>query len=364
MSDELARAGESGVARDAQEILMRMGLIGPGRQVRCTALSGGVSSDIIRVDLPEGSICLKRALARLKVAAEWRAPVERSAHEVAWMRVAARAVPGSAPAVLGVDEQSRSFAMPYLDPTSYPLWKAELRAGRVEPGFAATVGARLVGIHAATAGDAEVARTFATDDKFHAIRLEPYLIASARRHPDRAPALDALVRETAATHRALVHGDVSPKNILLGPDGPMFLDAECAWYGDPAFDLAFCLNHLLLKCRWVPEHAGALLASFDALAAAYLKGVNWEPPGALESRAARLLPGLLLARVDGKSPVEYLEDQAARAPVREVARALLAHPSTTSLSPTSLSPTSLSTVREAWAASLDRDGHLARERER
>src|SRR5690606_24626353 len=111
---------------------------------------------------------------------------------------------------------------------------------------------------------------------------------------------------TASTRLALVHGDVSPKNILIGPNGPVFLDAECAWYGDPAFDLAFCLNHLLLKCLWTPRAATDFLASFEALAAAYRSGVVWEPPEALERRTARLLPGLLLGRIDGKSPVEYL----------------------------------------------------------
>ena len=113
-------------------------------------------------------------------------------------------------------------------------------------------------------------------------------------------------RTTQANKRALVHGDVSPKNILRGPDGPVFLDAECAWWGDPAFDLAFCLNHLLLKCLWTPSAAAGFLACFDALGAAYLARVAWEPPHALEARAARLLPGLFLARVDGKSPVEYI----------------------------------------------------------
>src|SRR5438093_529430 len=83
---------------------------------------------------------------------------------------------------------------------------------------------------------------------------------------------DGLVEITAATRRALVHGDVSPKNLLIGPHGPIFIDAECAWYGDPAFDPAFCLNHLLLKCLWRPQHAHAFLACFDRFAAIYLEG--------------------------------------------------------------------------------------------
>ena len=112
----------------------------------------------------------------------------------------------------------------------------------------------------------------------------------------------------------------------MGPHGPVFLDAECAWWGDPAFDIAFCLNHLLLKCLWVPATAEAFLASFDALTIAYLEGVGWEPRVDLERRAATLLPGLLLARVDGKSPVEYITQEAQRDVVRQVARALLHRP--------------------------------------
>jgi Ser/Thr protein kinase RdoA (MazF antagonist) len=115
-----------------------------------------------------------------------------------------------------------------------------------------------------------------------------------------------------------VHGDVSPKNILVGPRGPVFLDAECAWYGDPAFDLAFCLNHLLLKCIWVPKAAEGFLACFRALSGAYLEKFS---PGNLEERAARLLPALHLARVDGKSPVEYLDEEG-KALVRAKARAM------------------------------------------
>jgi hypothetical protein len=106
----------------------------------------------------------------------------------------------------------------------------------------------------------------------------------------------------------------------------VFLDAECAWFGDPAFDLAFCLNHLLLKCLWTPAARAGFLACFDALAEAHLGAVDWEPREALERRAATLLPALLLARVDGKSPVEYLSDERDRATVRRVARRFLKSP--------------------------------------
>jgi aminoglycoside phosphotransferase (APT) family kinase protein len=154
--------------------------------------------------------------------------------------------------------------------------------------------------------------------------------------------LFALSRRTAATRRTLIHGDVSPKNILIGPNGPVFIDAECACMGDPAFDLAFCLNHLLLKCLWRPAGRAEYASGFARLAAAYLDGVTWEPRATLEGRATQLLPALLLARVDGKSPVEYLDSEDHKNRVRRCALRLLPTP-----------PRSLVEVCDAWQAELD-----------
>jgi len=308
------------------DVLRRFGLLAPGERPPAEALAGGVSSDIWRVELARGPVCVKRALAKLKVAQDWRAPVARNAYEVAWMQAAARLAPEAVPKVLGHDPAHGAFVMEYLDPARHRLWKEELRQGRVDLDVARAVGARLVRIHAGTAVDPTIPARFPTDAIFHAIRLEPYLEATARAHADLAPALLELVRVTAASKRALVHGDVSPKNILVGPDGPVFLDAECAWYGDPAFDIAFCANHLLLKAVWKPQHAAAYAEAFEALVHAYLTGVAWEPPEALEARAAPLLAALLLARIDGKSPVEYLSAETDKARVRDAATALLARP--------------------------------------
>jgi aminoglycoside phosphotransferase (APT) family kinase protein len=310
---------------DIIEALDRMHLLN-GAVPRGQTLTGGVSSDIWRIDLPAGPICIKRALPKLRVNADWQAPVERNLYEARWMRVANAAVPGASPALLGQDEATGTLAMAYLPAERYPLWKALLRDGVVDVGFAARVADSLGRIHAATAADPPLALQFPTDGIFYDIRLEPYLTHTGRAHPDLAARMQVLIETTQRNKHALVHGDVSPKNILAGPDGPVFLDAECAWWGDPAFDLAFCLNHLMLKCLWVPAVRGVLLDSFQAMTAAYLPFVGWEPAAALESRAAHLLPALFLARVDGKSPVEYITRDVDRDRVRKVARRLLADP--------------------------------------
>jgi aminoglycoside phosphotransferase (APT) family kinase protein len=320
--------------------LRRHGLAGTGETPAGEALAGGVSSDIWRADLASGPVVVKRALARLRVAQLWEAPVERNRFERRWLEEANAIVPGAAPRVLAGEDAAGLFAMEYLPGDRYPVWKSELRAGRADPAFAADVGRKLAAIHNATARRGDLAAAFATDASFHAIRLEPYFLAAGKKHVSLEKALGKLSEGTAQTRLTLVHGDVSPKNILVGPRGAVFLDAECAWYGDPAFDLAFCLNHLLLKGLWVPEKKAAYLECFDALAGEYLAGVDWELVEGLEQRAASLLPGLLLARVDGKSPVEYLTLDSQRERVRAFATRFLLYPSDR-----------LAQIRNAWQES-------------
>ncbi|KUO62914.1 MAG: aminoglycoside phosphotransferase [Alphaproteobacteria bacterium BRH_c36] len=304
-------------------VLKAAGLIESLGETAFEPLTGGVSSDIWKVETGNRTFCVKRALKQLKVEALWLAPVDRNRFEVAWYRTANALVPGSTPRVLLHDNKANLFAMEYLQPAEHALWKSELLEGRVQPAIAAEVGRRLAAIHSGTAGSAEVAAQFPRSDIFQAIRLEPYLEATAERHQDIAPQLYELSSRTAGTRLAMIHGDVSPKNILIGPNGPVFLDAECATIGDPAFDLAFCLNHFLLKCLSNANAQPAYAASFQAMASVYLDGVDWEDADGLEKRAASLLPGLFLARIDGKSPVEYVTQEEDKRNVRRCARGLI-----------------------------------------
>ena len=332
-------------AETVSGFLRAEGLVGDPALARLTPLTGGVASDIWKVESESGQrvFVVKKALAQLRVAQTWLAPVSRNASEVEWLREAGRILPEVVPEILASDAEAGIFAMSYLDPADHPVWKQELRAGRADPTFAARLGQVIATIHAGTQGSDEIARRFANDVTFHSIRIEPYLEATARAHADLAAPLMALAGETLAAKVALVHGDISPKNILVGPKGPVILDAECAWYGEPAFDLAFCLNHLLLKCLWTPSASADFHACFDALAESYLARVDWEPREAIEARAARLLPALFLARVDGKSPAEYITADADKDRIRRVARPLIAR-----------SGARLATIRQLWTEEISR----------
>ncbi len=328
---------------ELEAFVVESGLARPGDPQRWSTLSGGVSSDIWRVDLPHRAICVKRALPKLRVKADWHAPPDRNLFEWRWFKAVGDRFPTAVPEPLAFDPIRRLLAMAFLPPEDHPLWKAELMAGRVAPAFAAAVGDTLGAIHAASAADPGLEADFGNDAGFHALRIDAYLLAAGRNRPEVAAEIDRIAERTAGTRLALVHGDVSPKNILIGPGGPVFLDAETATWGDPAFDLAFCLNHLLLKRLVVPDGDAALRESFDALAGAYLARVNWEPRTELEGRAATLLPGLFLARVDGKSPVEYLTREDQIGLVRSTAIELLKQPSAT-----------LEAVAATWDRSLER----------
>ncbi|HEY2034611.1 MAG TPA: aminoglycoside phosphotransferase family protein [Rhizomicrobium sp.] len=303
--------------------LRRMDLLAEGEAFAADVLAGGVSCDVWHVKTADGrEVVVKRALPRLRVEDEWKAPAERASTEADWFRFVAEFDPRLVPEVLGEDRPHHIFAMEYLPPESHKLWKAELAAGRADATFAARVGETLAHIHAASANREDVMHDFAHDTQFYALRLEPYLLHTAKKHPDLAPRIRALVDGLAKARIALMQGDISPKNILIGPDGPVFLDAETACYGDPAFDLAFCLNHLLLKCVWHKKFQNAYLECFQALADSYLENVTWEEPNDIEERASALLPALLLARIAGKSPVEYLTAGKDKTAVRDAAKTL------------------------------------------
>jgi 5-methylthioribose kinase len=329
-----------------REAFRRMRLLSNAEQFSSEPLSGGVSSDIWRITVGNKQYCLKRALPRLKVPQLWEAPVERNSFEWKWFGTAGAICPECVPNLVAHDRQAGLFVMDYLDPGSYPVWKDQLRDGIVCEDTAQQVAERLGWIHGATFHDQDVALQFATDNAFYAIRLEPYLVATSRVHPDLADHFDAILQVTASTKCALVHGDISPKNILVGPRGPIFLDAECALYGDPAFDPAFCLNHLLLKCLWRPQHAKAYLACFERFAAVYLQRVSWEAQAIMESRIARLLPALLLARIDGKSPIEYVTSDQDKTRVRNTARLFIRSPANR-----------LADIRRVWAREVTHEQH-------
>lgn len=283
--------------------------------VPCTPLSGGVSSDIWLIEAGAARLVVKQALPKLRVAQDWYADVSRNRHEQEYLDYVARFLPGAVPRMLHRDIERGFFVMEYLGP-EFANWKSLLLNGHAVLAHAARAGQILGAIHRRSWNDPEARDRFATTPQFYQLRIEPYLIATGRRHPPLQPLLEQEAQRLASTALCLVHGDYSPKNILIGPDRMVLLDCEVAWFGDPVFDVAFLLNHFFLKallCAAAPE---PFLALAEVAWQNYLAELEPEQKAGLEERVCRLLLMLLLARVDGKSPVEYLNLEAQRETVR------------------------------------------------
>jgi len=269
-------------------------------------LTGGVASDIAHVELPTSDVCVKFALNKLKVADNWCAPIRRGKAEYAWLSAVSKLVPGHTPELLGWSEQDNGFAMEFVSGSDVYLWKEALLSQAKDHHEAEKVAYVLVQIHAVSAQPDFDTAAFRNQFDFLELRLEPYLNFTADKHPQIKSALYDIADDLFNADTVLIHGDVSPKNILFQHGQPVFLDAECTTMGDPAFDVSFCLNHLLLKALHLPESRNALFDAAERFWQTYSQDVDWENIDGLEKRIATLLPALMLARVDGKSPVEYL----------------------------------------------------------
>jgi 5-methylthioribose kinase len=269
-------------------------------------LGGGVSNKVMLAEFRDGRrIVVKQALPKLRVAQDWFADRTRIFRECAAIRRLAPHLPaGSLPEVLCEDRENYAFVMTAV---AGEPWKSQLLRGEVRPEIAARIGELLAAIWRVPALEAE----FCDQSAFDQLRLDPYYRATARVHPDLAGAFEHLLQPRRI---ALVHGDWSPKNFLVDGDRVTAIDFEVVHFGDPAFDIAFLLNHLALKSFLAPRYWPAAQSFLRAL-----------PSGWPEERTIAHLGGLMLARIDGKSPVEYLNEEQ-RVRVRGFARELMLHP--------------------------------------
>lgn len=288
-------------------LLLQRGLIADPA-AKATPLGGGVSSDIWLIEDGATRFVVKRALPKLKVPQDWFADVSRNRHEQDFIDYVAGFLPDAVPHILHRASEHGFFTMEYLG-GEFQNWKSLLMSGRPAIDHARRAASILAAIHRHSWNDPEVRARFATTPQFFQMRLEPYLLSTGQRHPQLQTFLAQQADRLTETSLCLVHGDFSPKNILIGPKRMVLLDCEVAWFGDPAFDIAFLFNHFFLKALFFNENPQAYLALAEAAWHTYLGHAKAEQQAGLEERVCRLLPMLMLARVDGKSPVEYLTDK-------------------------------------------------------
>jgi 5-methylthioribose kinase len=324
-------------ALTAAEFLRESGRVPDRAEIDVRELSGGVSNIVLRVDIPGLSpFVIKQCRERLRVAMDWRARLDRIWTERATLELLHSILPrGTVPTVLFEDRPLYLFAMTCA-PDDAVTWKTHLMAGQTDAGIAARLGTILGTIHATAPEHPALREVLSDTSLFEELRVDPYYRTAARAHPDVAPRIDTLIAamDQPADQRTLVLGDFSPKNILVHSGGLILLDFECAHSGDAAFDMGFFLSHLMLKTIRAAANDRALASRYLGLTPLFLqsyldrRGIGTVARAELVRRAILHVAACSLARVDGKSPVEYL-DAREQAIARSFAReALLTGPTT------------------------------------
>jgi 5-methylthioribose kinase len=296
-----------------------------GYPCSATLLGGGVSNTVLLIESPDRRFVLKQSLGKLRVEQDWFSDRSRIFRESSAMRQLARVLPaGAVPDILFEDHDNYLFAMTAAPPDAEP-WKDLLLRGQVHPGTAESIGHLWGTMVSSTWKSADAEAEFGDQTIFNELRLDPYYRSTAARHPDLAAWFQQLIAASQSRRYSLVHGDWSPKNFLVRGVAVMAIDFEVIHFGDPSFDAAFLLNHLLLKSFYRPRHSEELEAAALRFWKVALDAIP-QPNDWFEPATIQHLGALLLARIDGKSPAEYIRAEALKTEIRSFARRLILDP--------------------------------------
>ena len=146
--------------QSASALVIARGLCAPGDRIETRALAGGVSSNVILVEVPgtDRRWVLKQPCPQLKVRDEWLCSVERVWREVETLRVchallarpecdsskvqSGEAWSAGVPEIVFEDREHCLYAMTAAQLGSQP-WKGRLLAGLADDGNEGLRGARL-----------------------------------------------------------------------------------------------------------------------------------------------------------------------------------------------------------------------------
>ncbi|MCG2587237.1 phosphotransferase family protein [Rhodohalobacter sulfatireducens] len=277
-----------------------------GSEITFKHLKGGVSSDIFLVSDGVNSVVVKQALPKLNVEDDWYADISRNENEQKFLQFLNTIKTEATPELLYSNSEHSFFVMEFLD-EEFQNWKKQMLNGVFNSQIAEKSAELLATIHQKSWDNEHLKKKFNKADNFYELRTEPYLVTTGERHPELKYLFIDEVKRLKSHREAIVHGDFSPKNIMIKNDRVVLLDHEVAWFGDPAFDLAFLLNHLYLKMLNHFKKTGKFEDLTKIAWATYFESMGSEIEEQMELRTIRLLLMMMLARIDGKSPVEYLE---------------------------------------------------------
>ena len=288
---------------------IKFGLLSKSQKYNFKKITDGVSSDIWHVKTSNNEYCIKRALAKLTVKEDWFAPIERNNFEANYFTNCKSIIPKSFPTLLGHDKKNFILALEWFDNNKFVVWKKKLLEKSISLKDGKRIG-RLLGIvHKYYYKKKKFKKIFLNDKTFYAIRIEPYLVFTSKFYPELLSYYKSTIAFLTKNQNTVIHGDFSPKNILIGKNYPIILDAETACWGNPIFDLAFLNNHIILKSILNKDIFKSYLNLSKSFLETYLSHFPIINTKNYLKKFIILQALLILARVDGKSPVEYFNNK-------------------------------------------------------
>jgi 5-methylthioribose kinase len=303
----VARKGEKLILELLNEVsvlpyLVEQGVVTAGEKVIIEILTGGVSNTVLAVTTDDRNMVLKQALPELKVAEKWEADQRRAIVEADALRLFHELSPKQVPNLVFIDPIQFVLIMDRVELDS-TVWKSDLLDGRFDLNVAKVLGETLATWHLYGESNPAKIAQFKEDTLFEQLRVDPFYRFVAKQNPDLQTVIGGLIDELETEHTTIVHGDFSPKNIMVSPSGQVYvLDFEVMHIGNPVFDLAFLVAHLL--CKFFRAENEQVASQLAALATSFLDA--YEKMHAISPSLALHTALISLARVEGKSPVNYL----------------------------------------------------------
>lgn len=306
-----------------EQYLLDKGVVSKEQPYEINYCKGGVSCIAALIETGGRTMLVKQGRAKLAVKEDWRADPARMAIEAKANDFYNRCIPESAPAVISYDPEN-CVMIRDAAPAESQMWKQNLLDGIFDFGVAKKTMEALAIVHNKSAVDVKAAEEFKDTTIFYQLRISPYFEFLATKHPELKDEIMAQADKVYNKHQAIVHADYSPKNILVNADRSIcILDYEISHYGDPSFDVAFFTNHIVLKSAHMRRFSPTLINMLLYMTDTYFGMVDFTDAKALEAECIPLLGVLMLARIDGKSPAEYITSEKTKQLVRDMAAELI-----------------------------------------
>lgn len=294
--------------------------------IKYTKLDGGVSSDVYKVKTKSKYFCIKRSLPKLKVEKEWFADTKRLKYEYLWLKYCKKIIPNSIPKIYEFNEKKDYLILEYLDDNKYVNLKSILLKKNININIINKISKNLFKIHDKSS-NRYIKKIFTGNNKnFYDLRLDAYFNEVARVHPILKKVIKNIIQSYKKNSSTLVHGDFSPKNMLIYNKTIKYIDAETCNFGDPAFDVVYFANHLMIKSIHMPARKNIFLKYYKIFFTTYLNNLKNSERDFFYDRCIKMIPIMLLARIDGKSPVEYIIKKSIKNKIRKISFRLIKHP--------------------------------------